>query len=382
MKILYVSSDFNRSGAALAMIELSEQIRSMGNEVLLLYPGMGEAVTEAKRRNLPYTIIRSYEWVKPLNRKESLKTRCKWALKHLYNMIAILRICHLIKMKKIDVVHNNTLWGYVGACAAEITGCPLIWHMRELLEQQQQQQLRWPRFGTKLINSADAFIAISKLVIDNYQERFQSRKMHLIYDGVDIDQMYRENHALFQTEVVRIIIAGSVRESKRQFDVVRTVGQLIKEGYKVHLEIVGDDTTDYAASIKAYVEKEHLQKVVSFIGEVSDVAAYMERNDISITASKFEAFGRVTAEAMLTGCVVVASDSGANEEIITDQETGYIYQLGNTESLANVIKRILKDQALAIQIAEKGKRSVVERFSSRKNAQEVSILYEKILSAR
>ena len=155
MKILFVSTDFNRSGAALAMIELAEKVGMLGNDVLLLYPGHGDAVEEAKGRNLNYRIIRSYEWVKPLVRKENLRVKIKWLLKHFYNLISIKQIERLIKQEKIEVVHVNSLWGYVGAVAARRTNTPYVWHMRELLEQQQQIQLRWKKYGQKLIGDAE-----------------------------------------------------------------------------------------------------------------------------------------------------------------------------------------------------------------------------------
>ena len=115
------------------------------------------------------------------------------------------------------------------------------------------------------------------------------------------------------------------------------------------------------------------------MGETDNVAAYWEKNDISITSSEFEAFGRVTAEAMLTGCVVVVSNSGANEEIVTDGETGYVYELGSPESLAAAIERVLADRSRAEECAIAGRESVKLRFSSEKNATQVVELYKTVL---
>ena len=379
MKILFVCTDFNRSGAALAMIELAEKVKMLGNDVLLLYPGYGDAVEEAIKRGQDYRVIRSYEWVKPLVRKESLRIKTKWLLKHIYNLIAIKQIEHLIKQEKVEIVHVNTLWGYVGAVAARRTNTPYVWHMRELLEQQQQQQLRWKKYGEKLIGDAEALIAISKLVENNYSGRFPEDKIHLIYDGVDVDKMYRENHPLFKGHTIKVMIAGGVRPAKRQMDVIRAVEILANKGKDIELSVVGADDTEYAATIKEYVKTHNLGNKVTFLGETDNVAAYWEKNDISITSSEFEAFGRVTAEAMLTGCVVVVSNSGANEEIVTDGETGYVYELGSPESLAAAIERVLADRSRAEECAIAGRESVKLRFSSEKNATQVVELYKTVL---
>ena len=381
MKILFVCTDFNRSGAALAMIELAEKVYHTGNEVLLLYPGYGDAVKEARKRNLNCRVIRSYEWVKPLARKESLLIKAKWFLKHLYNSFSIKRIEHLIKQEKIEIVHVNTLWGYVGAVAARRTNTPYVWHMRELLEQQ-QKQLRWKKYGEKLIGDAEALIAISKLVENNYSGRFPEDKIHLIYDGVDVDKMYRKNHPLFKHDTTKVMIAGGVRPAKRQMDVVQAIEILTKKGTDIELSVVGDDNTEYAAEIKEYIKAHNLENRIKFLGETSDVAAYWEKHDISVTSSEFEAFGRVTAEAMLTGCVVVVSNSGANEEIVTDGMTGYVYELGNPESLAATIERVLADRNKAEECAIAGRDSVRQRFSSEKNAAQVVDLYKTVLERR
>ena len=382
MKILFVGTDFNRSGAALAMIELAEKVKIQGNDVLLIYPGYGDAVEEAKKRGLDYRVVRSYEWVKPLVRKESLRIKTKWFLKHLYNLVSIKQIENLIKQKKIDIVHINTLWGYVGAVAARRTNTPYVWHMRELLEQQQKKQLRWKNYGEKLIGDADALIAISKLVENNYSGRFPEDKIHLIYDGVDIDKMYRKNHPLFICDTIKIMIAGGIRPIKRQIDVVQAVELLTKKGVDIKLSVVGADDTEYAAEIKNYIKTHNLEDRITFFGETSDVAAYWEKNDISVTSSEFEAFGRVTAEAMLTGCVVVVSNSGANEEIVTDGMTGYVYESGSPESLAAAIERVLADRSKAEECAAAGRESVKQRFSSEKNAAQVADLYKTVLERR
>ena len=381
MKILFVCSDFNRSGAALAMIELSEKVRQLGEEVLLLYPGYGDAVEEARKRGLPLAVIRSYEWLKPLDRKESLYEKTRWFLKHIWNRIAIRRICKLIRNERIDIVHNNTLWGYVGPAAARRTHTPYVWHMRELLEQQ-RKKLRWKEYGERLIGGADALIAISGLVARNYEGRFPGGKIFLVYDGVDVRKMYRKDHRLFRASKTSLLVVGGVREHKRQMDVVQAVETLVHKGIDVGLTIVGDDDTPYAENIKDYILKKDLGNHVVFRGETSDVASCLAQSDISVTSSQFEGFGRATAEAMLAGCVAVVSNSGANQEIVTDGETGYVYELGDPAALAVAIKRILADKKKAAECATAGRESVARRFDNMENAHRVVELYKTVLANR
>lgn len=379
MRILYVSTDFNRSGAALAMIELADNMRKLDNDVFLLFPGYGEAVEEARKRGLNCSIIRSYEWVKPIRRKEHLNEKIKWFLKHVYNIIAIQQISYYLKSNKIDLVHINTLWGYVGAVAAKKRKIPFVWHMREMLEQQ-GIKIRWQRYGVSLVNSAEALIAISSIVKDNYASQFDSSKIELIYDGVDVDKFLCEEKKLFNNQPPEMMVAGGVRQHKRQKDVIEALKILVDKKILVHLSIVGDDKTEYAESLKKYVKENDLEEYISFVGETSEIQKYWRRADIGITASEHEAFGRVTVESMLSGCITITSDSGAGKEIIDDNINGYIYSLGNSNELATVINNVVMNKEHTQSIADNGKRVAINRYDSLRNAKQVFDLYKNIVT--
>ena len=377
MKILFISTDFNRSGAALAMIELADNIRKLNNEVFLVFPGYGEAVEEAKERGLNCSIIRSYEWVKPIHRKESLPIKAKWFLKHIYNYISIWQIVAMIKKLNIDIVHINTLWGYVGAVAANRSGTPLVWHMREMLDLQ-GIKIRWEKYGTRLVNSADALIAISAVVKENYSSQFDRTKIRLIYDGVDVDKFTDDEKVLFQNKVPELVVAGGVRKHKRQRDVIEAVKKLNDKNILVHLSIVGDDKTEYADTLKDYIDEHKLQKLVTFVGETSEIQRYWKKADIGITASEHEAFGRVTVESMLSGCATITSDSGAGKEIVDNGVTGYIYKLGDVNELVDVLEHIIKNKAVVEEIAHNGQNDAKRKYDSDRNAEQVLALYKKI----
>ena len=51
--------------------------------------------------------------------------------------------------------------------------------------------------------------------------------------------------------------------------------------------------------------------------------------DVILVCSQWEAFGRITVEAMLTGKAVIASANGGTTELIKDGENGLLYTYGN-----------------------------------------------------
>jgi glycosyltransferase involved in cell wall biosynthesis len=76
-----------------------------------------------------------------------------------------------------------------------------------------------------------------------------------------------------------------------------------------------------------------------------EVAAYMNASDMLVAPSCLpEQYGRVLAEAMACGKVVVASDAGAYPELVGD--CGVIFPKANTEALMNTLRDLLQNPSM------------------------------------
>ncbi len=104
---------------------------------------------------------------------------------------------------------------------------------------------------------------------------------------------------------------------------------------------------------------------------------YYQKADIFIMASKSEAWGRVTAEAMLGGCLAVGADTGATPELIIDGNTGYLFD-HNSFDMMETIKKALVDKSNAETIAHNGTRYIEENYSLAENAARVIGLYSSL----
>ena len=96
-----------------------------------------------------------------------------------------------------------------------------------------------------------------------------------------------------------------------------------------------------------------------------------------MVTAKDEAFGRVTIEYMLMRMPVIASDSGANQELVDSGSTGMIYHLGNTEELANAIQMYVNNPALLAEQGSKAYSKAIDEFSAEKNAE---LIYAEMLN--
>ncbi len=131
------------------------------------------------------------------------------------------------------------------------------------------------------------------------------------------------------------------------------VGSLIK---RKHLDVVIRAFTDVRgvkdtlAVVGGGPEEEPLKKLVTelkaenviFTGRVSreDVLKKMGEAQIFTLISDSEAYGMVYIEAMLKGCLTIASKGGGFDGIIQDGVNGFICKPGDQNELENVYKRI------------------------------------------
>ena len=82
------------------------------------------------------------------------------------------------------------------------------------------------------------------------------------------------------------------------------------------------------------------------LGYREDVCSLLHEYDCGVMCSRSEGFGRVTAEYMMAGLPVIASDTGANPELVNEGQTGLFYRWGDTSDLAKKIEMLADDALL------------------------------------
>lgn len=168
LKILFTPSDNNLAGAFQSMVRLCILLRDKyGCDVLVLLRRNGRGEELLKENGIRYLKIKSYNWIIPdhpssLFRKAELCVRLVTKpFAQLYNQLAIVRIKKLIRDEKVDIVHQNTSYIYAPAKAAIKSDVPLVWHLREFLEEDQHKRIWNRKSGYGLISKASAVITIS-----------------------------------------------------------------------------------------------------------------------------------------------------------------------------------------------------------------------------
>ena len=331
--LVAASTSIMSSGATLCLIDMVNLLKVNGQNVIVILPSKGELEVKLKELGVKYYIVHEYHawYTSPLHQNNNFK------VKRLLNYYSILRVIQLIKKESIDIVHINALTAYTVAKAAIVTKRKLVWHMREFMDEDLGISFYDLEFTKKLVNKSDALIAISKAVRDKWSNVFDA-PISVIADGLPINSFYipfSEKQVMNHT--INVLIYGRIVRGKGQLFFFQGAESLLKKHpniSNVHFYWAGKiEDKSYYKEISTFIETSTLIKdKVTYLGEVTDIKKLLiDKHIVSVCSSK-EAFGRVTVEAMLAGCLVIGADSGGTSSILNDQNYGFLYTPDYLES--------------------------------------------------
>lgn len=132
-----------------------------------------------------------------------------------------------------------------------------------------------------------------------------------------------------------------------------------------------------AGSGEVYFEvNNELKERVHFLGQVDNIRDIRKHIDIELVCSRAEAFGRVTAEAMLAGIPVIGSNTGGTPELINDGVDDFLYERGNIEMLADKIEILIKNKCLLKEMGRVAKEKAKKMFTIERCVKEIENVYK------
>lgn len=203
-------------------------------------------------------------------------------------------------------------------------------------------------------------------------------KLQVIYNGIDFDE-YRENHIVTRAQLgipesaFVVGTTGRLAKQKAPDVFVRAAAEIKKSIPDTFFVMVGDG-----------IEKEETKRLInafdldsSFLitGWVDNPLDYIQNFDVAMLLSRWEGFGLVLPEYMITGKPIVATRVNAIPYVVEDKVNGLLVNMDDYKSAAKSVIRLKEDKELRSRLIMNGKRIVAERF----NAERVAREHEKII---
>lgn len=118
---------------------------------------------------------------------------------------------------------------------------------------------------------------------------------------------------------------------------------------------------------------------ITVLDHQDDIESLFARSNVLLhTSLTPEPFGQVLVQAMAYGLLVVGPDRGGPLEIIRDADTGFLYEAGRVDSLADVLLSVRRDPSQAAAVAERG-RWAVERFTDEQVVDRIDLALAEFL---
>jgi len=117
---------------------------------------------------------------------------------------------------------------------------------------------------------------------------------------------------------------------------------------------------------------------IKYLGNQQDIEEIITCADVLIQPSEHESFGLVPLEAMACEVPVIATASGGIREVIKDGETGYLCEVGDTDTMAGHAIELLANPELARQMGQKS-RERAKLFSKDKIVVQYEQMYQELL---
>ena len=204
----------------------------------------------------------------------------------------------------------------------------------------------------------DYFIAISQTVMVDWVNRgVEASKIHVIYDGADIQKIEKRTYQFPPNDfTLRIICVGQITPEKGQEILIRALGKLRCENFD--LDIYGNCADDYLSYLKGLVKEATIENHVHFKGFSNRISEILHNYDLGVNPSKGEGFGRVTVEYMAAALFTLVQQEGVGREIIRHDEDGYLYE--NENDLSIYLENICKAKKNAYLIRDDAEKEMHE----------------------
>jgi FkbM family methyltransferase len=352
-------------GAERSLLELVDAlVAERGDLCTVVLPSAGPLIQLLNDRGAA-TLVVDLEWwcAEDVKNEEAIRQQMARSCSR------IVRLAPFLAKLQPDVVVTNTLVVPWGAVAATMLNLPHIWWVKEFgeLDHDLKFFLDFDRVIEAVEFSSTHVVVTSRAVKDALFGDVDTGRCTVAYnDRITFAGDPVTGQSYFHRPMsTKILFVGRATIAKGLDDAIHATSNLLDRGYDVELCVVGKINTPFGQEMQRLTGDLDLDERVRFTGFVHNVHDVMEQADVVIMCSKREAFGRVTAEAMLLGKPIIATNTGGTVELVDDGVTGFLYQPGDFESLAERICRFVENPKLVCDFGDRARSAIVRKLRDR-----------------
>ncbi len=193
--------------------------------------------------------------------------------------------------------------------------------------------------------------------------RTKSRKRLVIGHGIDVDKFKAQNEKRKTNEKITILSIGRITPSKGHDLAIKSVADLVKNGYDLNLTIVGEVVQSYHKKYLEYLKdlakNLEVDNRVKFAGAVNYDAMpeYYNNAEVLVNAVPPGGFDKVILEAMASGVIPLTSNEYIKPVFSQDLREELFFREGDLKELELKLKfiiekRLWENEALTLKLRD------------------------------
>ena len=360
LRIFHINSERGWRGGEQQTIYLMQGLRERGHENFLIAPP-NSAILERS--------------------SASLCTGLPLPMRNEWDLLSAIRLARWIRSHRPDVLHAHTARAHTIAWTARFlarANVPLV------VSRRMDYPIHTHRLGHLKYSQADAYIAVSQLIAGILRDAgIPNRRIRMIHDGVDSERPRRSDAEAIRQEfgiepsTLVIGTVGVCEDRKSQRTLIEALPPLLQIHPKVHAFILGDGPL--RPSLTDLAEQLGIIRNVHFPGFRNDVDNFLKLFDIFVLSPKMEGLGSSILEAQCFALPVVATSVGGIPEIVQDGINGILIPPGDSQALAQALRRLIEDSSLRAAYGHSGFTRVMQHFTLDRMSQNTLEVYRDVL---
>ena len=226
------------------------------------------------------------------------------------------------------------------------------------------------------------FHAVSNTIsIEAQKYSAQLHKIQIIYSGLDLNKLPFQLKKFDANAMLRIVSVGRDHWKKGYIYALNSIKLLKDVGIDIHYTIIGVGTSEELLYQRF---KLGLEKEVTFIDKLpfEKVLKEMGSADVLLLSSVEEGIANVVLEAMTVGTLVVSTNCGGMNEVVRDNENGFLIPIRDAVSISSALQKVANLPIEDYQkITKEARRTIEKQHTHEKMVMEMQAFYHKVLNS-
>ena len=199
------------------------------------------------------------------------------------------------------------------------------------------------------INNSDGVTAVSHSLKEDTLNSFKvNKEIEVIHNFIDLSRFKKTNKDHFKKAIAPdgekvLSHVSNFRKVKRVQDVIHVFHKVLQK-IPSKLLMIGDGPE--RQSCELLCRKHNICSQVRFLGKQDAIEELLAVSDLFVMPSESESFGLAALEAMACEVPVISSNTGGIPELNIHNETGYLAEVGDVDTMADFAIKILQDEEM------------------------------------